>query len=73
MGGMAEMSAALKTEALRELTGYTRDADIRRCLEKQGIVFFEGKDGPWTTEALIELAGRVKLGLVKPDEKGDYF
>lgn len=68
------MSAVIKAPELRELTGKTRDADIIRFLNKQGIVCFPGKDGPWTTTDLIELAGRVKLGLEKSDPaKQDYF
>lgn len=65
--------AILKHDELVEITGYTRDGDIRRCLEKQGIPVFDGKDGVWTTLNLIDLAGKVRLGLVKPDDKGDFF
>lgn len=70
------MSAAeiLTAEQLQNITGFKREADVIRCLREQGIVVFVGKNGPWTTQALIELAGRVKLGLENPDPaKRDYF
>jgi hypothetical protein len=60
--------AILKAQELREITGLSRDADIRRLLEGQGIACFDGKNGIWTTYELIQLAGKVKLGLVKRDE-----
>lgn len=59
----------LKAEQLRELTGFSRDADVRRCLESQGIVVFDSKAGPWTTQHLIELAAKVKLGLAANENK----
>ena len=62
---MAE--SIIKAEVLRDLLGYPRDADVRRCLERQGIAVFESKAGPWTTLDLIEFAGKVKLGLVKAE------
>ena len=50
------------TKQLRDVTGYSRPGDIEKCLEKQGVRFFNGKDGPWTTEALLNAAkGLVSL------------
>lgn len=67
------MSAAetLTAEQLRALTGYRRDADVIRCLREQGVAVFTGKNGPWTTQALLELAGRVQLGLEKNKDEGE--
>lgn len=59
----------LKAEQLREITGFTRDADVRRCLETQGVAVFDSKAGPWTTLDLIELAGKIKLGLAANNDK----
>ena len=46
-------SQIIDTEALRSVTGYKRSSDIERCLEGQGIRYFYGKQGPWTTLDLI--------------------
>jgi hypothetical protein len=50
---------ALSTADLLEVTGFHSPGALRRSLEKQGVPFFEGKDGPWTT---IDLLNAVKLG-----------
>lgn len=52
--------AIINSEVLKELTGISQEAALRRALEKQGIKLFEGKKGPWTTVGLIELAGKPK-------------
>jgi hypothetical protein len=42
-------------EELAKVTGYTRAADIRRCLERQGITVRLGRGGRiWTTLGAIE-------------------
>lgn len=51
--------AILTTEDLRTVTGYQRVSDVERCLTGQGVRFFRGKDGPWTTLTLINAAGGV--------------
>ena len=53
----------LNAEELRALVGVERDADVRRRLERQGIVCFEGKNGPWTTLALVNAAGERRMGF----------
>jgi hypothetical protein len=53
------LNGVLTTEDLKAATGYPRIGDVRRCLEKQGIRYFTGKDGIWTTIGLVEAA---KLG-----------
>lgn len=63
---------------LREITGYTQDGHMMNALEKQGIACFYGRNGPWTTVDLINMAGMVKLGIPvnvceradKEDEEG---
>lgn len=52
----------LKTDELLEVTGYNRRADLERCLTQQGVRYFWGKDGPWTTLDLINAAGGLKAG-----------
>lgn len=51
------LGSLIETRDLLTLTGYQKPADAARCLRKQGIKIFEGKDGPWTTLALINAAG----------------
>ena len=48
-------------EDLKGLTGYSRLADVERCLNGQGVRFFRGRDGVWTTMGLIEAAGGLRL------------
>lgn len=54
------LNGCLSTAALFELTGYTRPADVERCLRDQGVKYFWGKDGPWTTLELINAAGGLR-------------
>lgn len=48
------------TADLSTMTGYERAADIAKCLKRQGIRYFDGKDGPWTTLELINAAGGLR-------------
>lgn len=50
----------LNIEDLKQLTGYERAGDVERCLAQQGVRFFWGKQGPWTTRELINAAGGLK-------------
>lgn len=66
-------NSVLNLDALRTATGYTRQADVERCLQRQGVRFFYGKDGIWTTiEALNAALGvgqpASNDGTYKPDE-----
>ncbi len=54
------LNGFLTTDDLKELTGYDRSGDVERCLTKQGVRFFIGKGGPWTTRELINAAGGLK-------------
>lgn len=48
----------LTADDLQRATGYDRDGDVTRLFDQQGIRWFPGKGGrPWTTIALINLAG----------------
>lgn len=49
----------LETSDLLSITGYQKPGDAARCLRNQGIKIFVGKNGPWTTLALINAAGGV--------------
>lgn len=49
-------------ESLRVLTGYERRSDIERSLQSQGIRFFYGRHGLWTTLTLINYAGGAGTG-----------
>lgn len=68
MSAMLEQDAILTTADLQRATGYKRASDIEDCLIKQGVHVFWGKDGPWTTEALINAAG----GLGRAGNDGMY-
>lgn len=52
---------------LREITGYERVGDVRRCLERQNIRYFFGRDGVWTTIGLVEAAGGLMRGADDPE------
>ena len=49
----------LTTEELAAITGYTRAADIERCLRENNIRTFQGRSGPWTTIDLVNRAGGI--------------
>jgi hypothetical protein len=57
---------------LQLLTGYRRRADVERTLTSQGIRFFCGRIGPWTTIDLVNHAGGIsgtdhQSGLYSPE------
>lgn len=54
------LHSVLTATDLSTLTGYARPADVERCLQKQGVRFFWGKDGPWTTIDLVNAAGGLR-------------
>lgn len=63
------MSARIITlDDLRLITGYTRAADVERCLADQGIHCFRGRDGIWTTIDLINAAGGLRPGPLADDQ-----
>ncbi|SFC76896.1 protein of unknown function [Pseudomonas citronellolis] len=49
----------LTFEDLQRLTGYTRRSGVEKALRKQGIRWFWGRHGPWTTIDLVNQAGGV--------------
>lgn len=54
------MRSIVNTVDLKAILGYTRAADIERCLRDQGITVFWSRLGPWTTIELINQAGGLK-------------
>lgn len=52
--------AILEFEDLKRITGYTRLADVERCLSNQGVRVFFGRGGVWTTLDLINAAGGIR-------------
>lgn len=56
---MTESNGILTQTELAEITGYSRPADIERCLHRQGVRVLRGKRGLFTTLSAVELA----LGL----------
>lgn len=64
------INGVLTTADLRATTGYDRVGDIRRCLDEQGVPYFWGKDGIWTTIELVNAAKslvRVTGGSYSPE------
>ncbi len=61
----------LGADELKEITGYQRTSDVERCLESQGIRFFHGKNGPWTTIDLINAA--KGLATLSQSQTGDIL
>lgn len=53
---------------MREVMKFKRNGAVRRRLTKEGIAFFEGADGPWTTTDLVKAAGLVKMGIPVQNE-----
>ncbi len=62
------MSATIGYDELKERTGYQRRGDVENCLKKQGIRFFIGRAGVWTTVDLVNAAG----GLQAPAKSEAY-
>lgn len=48
---------------LQRITGYSRRSDVEKALIEQGIRFFRGRLGPWTTLEMINRAGGVKPAI----------
>lgn len=67
------VNGVLSTADLRAITSYERDADVRRCLESQGIRCFWGKDGVWTTIDLINAAGGLQAAQAETTYPADAF
>lgn len=53
------LGSILETSDLLQITGYQKAGEAARCLRNQGIKVFNGKNGPWTTLALVNAAGGV--------------
>lgn len=58
----AASQSAIYPDALRELTGYQRAADIERWCDRHGVRYFRGRAGPWTTIDALNAA----LGIAAP-------
>ncbi len=48
--------AAIGLADLQQLTGYTRPADIERWCKRNGVRYFLGKQGAWTTIDAVNAA-----------------
>ena len=52
------MNAVLTFQELKDLTGYDRPSDVRKCLERWGVKPLLGRHGPVTTlDALRKAQG----------------
>ncbi|MCW8275546.1 hypothetical protein IMF27_07400 [Pseudomonas sp. PCH199] len=56
----SRMENVLVFADLQRITGYQRRSDVERSLAEQGIRFFRGRCGPWTTIDLINYAGGLR-------------
>ena len=61
------LDRTLEFDDLKRLTGYARMADVERCLTSQGIRFFRGRDGIWTTIDLVNQAGGLAASASEAD------
>jgi len=61
--------AALSHDDLAALTGYQRAADIERWCHQNGVRYFRGKAGLWTTlEAVNTALGLRPATALKPQK-----
>lgn len=61
--------ALITLEDLKASTGYSRQADVERCLQRAGIRYFQGRNGIWTTVDLINAAGG---GSISANDQNPY-
>mgnify|MGYP001037210898 CR=1 FL=1 len=61
--------AALAPEDLERLTGYQRQGDIERWCQTNGVRYFRGRHGVWTTLDAVNLALGIKPGATEPPPK----
>ncbi|WP_246745669.1 DUF4224 domain-containing protein [Pseudomonas sp. PNP] len=59
----------LTFQDLQRLTGYTRRSGVEGALRKQGIRWFWGRSGPWTTIDLVNQAGGRSSATEKYDSE----
>ncbi len=68
---MSDNPNILNIDDLKKVTCYKYAGDVEKCLKKQGIRFFFGKNGPWTTIDLINAAGGIRpVELPKTGSEG---
>jgi hypothetical protein len=70
---LEHIEGVVTTDELRAVTGINRIAALRKHLEREGIAYFNGKEGPWTTPELLELAGKMKLGIAANSSGKEYY
>ncbi len=59
----------LTFQDLQRLTGYTRRSGVEQALRKQGIRWFWGRNGPWTTVDLVNQAAGHSPAIEKYDSE----
>jgi hypothetical protein len=65
--------AALSPSDLADLLGYRRQADIERWCEAQGVRYFRGRAGIWTTvDALNAALGLSPAGTPRPPQTLEF-
>ncbi|MGW7235490.1 DUF4224 domain-containing protein [Pseudomonas fulva] len=62
-------STVLTFQDLQRLTGYSRRSGVESALRKQGIRWFWGRHGPWTTIDLVNQAGGKSPATEKYDSE----
>ena len=64
---------AYSFDDLKQLTGYTRPADVERCLKKQGVILLRGKDGkPFTTNDALNQAMGISPTATEKKERVEF-
>lgn len=66
------MSDVLDFPTLQRLTGYLKRGAVERWLEGEGIRFFRGRKGPWTTRELVNAAGGIQVPPASQQEPALY-
>jgi hypothetical protein len=60
--GSMGIDRILSFQDLQRITQYQRRSDVERCLRNQGIRWFYGRRGLWTTVELVNQAGGLDTG-----------
>ncbi|MFD2112064.1 hypothetical protein [Thiorhodococcus fuscus] len=64
--------SAFNHEDLQRFTGYQRPADIERWCQQNGVRYFRGRIGIWTTLDAVNAALGIGLGEQPPTQRIEF-
>lgn len=64
--------SALAPEDLERLTGYSRPSDIERWCDRNGVRYFRGRTGIWTTVDAVNAALGIPRGAPAPPPRLEF-